>query len=86
LLEEDKASASIELYPNPSIDQITIASKTEILGKVLLFNPVGEKVYEGVFDGNAASLDVSSYPNGLYLVSLPETGKILRLVKGTNSH
>ena len=86
LLEEDKASASIELYPNPSIDQITIAFKTEILGKVLLFNPVGEKVYEGVFDGNAASLDVSSYPNGLYLVSLPETGKTLRLVKGTNSH
>ncbi len=62
-------STSVQIYPVPASDVLHL--KADGLGSlgVLLINPVGQPVWEGVVDGSAR-IPVAQLPTGVYLLRL----------------
>lgn len=59
---------SIQLFPNPTADEISISSKSNAIYKVEIYSTTGKKVYETTNSFNAISLkDISS---GIYIVKI----------------
>jgi hypothetical protein len=59
---------SIQVYPNPAKDRVTISSTGVVLQEVEVLNSVGSVVYRGVVNGNTHSVEVSSYASGHYMI------------------
>jgi CubicO group peptidase (beta-lactamase class C family) len=80
-IEENFNSDEIQLYPNPADEQITISANQGRLGKVQIYNQIGQKMTE--FDCNSASksLDLSGFENGLFFLVFPEKGITLKFIK-----
>jgi hypothetical protein len=80
-IEENFNSEQIKLYPNPSNEQITISGGQGRLGKVQIYNQIGQKMTE--FDCNSASksLNLSGFENGLFFLVFPEKGITLKFIK-----
>ncbi len=72
---------NLQLFPNPATHQVQIiwdkveSSPTQIS----IYNLIGEKVYSvSILDESENThVDISTFPNGLYLVSIEEKGAIL---------
>jgi len=72
---------NLKIYPNPATDLINISSDIETIenAKVTIYDMLGKKVYENasLFDFNSdASIDVSSFNTGVYLVEILKDNKI----------
>ncbi len=72
------ASDKLKIFPNPTTGKFEI-SEIEALGdkcKVEIFNHLGAEIYvsENENFGNKISLDLSSYPVGMYIVKLSNNG------------
>ena len=80
-VEEEYFEPEIQLYPNPTNEQLTITVKDGFLGKVILYNQVGGKIEELDIISKSAIWVVSDYKNGMYFLSFPELGKTMRFVK-----
>lgn len=65
---------SFELFPNPSVDFVTIKPQDRIDGvyRLLVIDMGGRTVYNGTFDGNenAKTIQVDDFAEGLYMVYL----------------
>lgn len=77
-ITEVSTSDKIIIYPNPTTGRFEI-SNLETLGnkcKVDIFNYLGMLIYTSTYDniGNNINLDVSSYPNGMYIIKLSNNG------------
>ncbi|MFN5843722.1 MAG: T9SS type A sorting domain-containing protein, partial [Bacteroidota bacterium] len=76
------ASTSIILYPNPAHHIINIAGLVaDEENKVEIFNNMGIRISEAICTLSNLALDVSNYPNGVYIIkvsnsSLTESFKI----------
>ena len=68
---------SFYIYPNPSSGVLNIESG--IMGRLEIFNLVGEMVFEGDKLGERLSIDVSGFSDGLYFVRIGD--KVQRFVK-----
>ncbi|WP_335966748.1 S8 family serine peptidase [Galbibacter sp. PAP.153] len=64
----------INVYPNPTINNITINGLTETNGDYQIFNAAGTLVDQG--NGYKKQIDVSNFPAGLYIVAVQENGKM----------
>jgi hypothetical protein len=60
----------INLFPNPSSTTITISLPSYQNAMLSIFNLLGEKVKEEKVTGNQVTMDISSLPEGLYLVGM----------------
>ena len=80
-VEEEYFEPEIQLYPNPANEQLTITVKDGFLGKVILYNQVGEKIEELDFRSTSSTLDISDYKNGMYFLTFPVLGRTIRFVK-----
>jgi CubicO group peptidase (beta-lactamase class C family) len=80
-VEEENFEQEIQLYPNPANEQLTITVKDGFLGKVILYNQVGEKIEELDFRSTSSTLDISDYKNGMYFLTFPVLGRTIRFVK-----
>lgn len=72
------------LYPNPFIDRLTV--ETTGSDGIILFNPLGERVWSAMFTGNRTTIrvDPGSLPEGVYFCGLLRHGVVqetLRVVK-----
>jgi len=62
---------SISIYPNPTIDFVTIKSEAQIEeGKYVLTNMIGKQLATGVFSGQATILLMDKYSKGIYMLSI----------------
>ena len=68
--------ASINLYPNPANDFVTL--KGEVLGTVRVYNALGQKVDEFEANGSELRINTSGYESGVYFVKSDE--KTLKFV------
>ena len=71
---------SIQIYPNPVHDEFTIQKLQVTSGtaaEISIYNVLGEKVYSGIYSDHSI-IDCSHFPQGLYLVELSSSEKILR--------
>lgn len=63
--------ASFELYPNPSNSKINIlASGNNKIESIKLVSILGEEIFSNIINSNQASIDVSSFSKGLYLIQI----------------
>lgn len=79
---EAKEVDSLNPYPNPTADYVTIQNPDK--ASLTIRNVDGKVVYKKVIEGNQ-TLDVSTYPSGLYFLSLQaedmayiKTGKLVK--------
>ncbi|MFM8243353.1 MAG: T9SS type A sorting domain-containing protein, partial [Crocinitomicaceae bacterium] len=72
----------IQVYPNPANEQITISVNKGRLGKILIYNQLGQEIVGFQCDSNSKLIDLSNYQNGLYFLNFPEKGISLKFTKG----
>jgi len=65
---EERAEASLKLYPNPSNGQITI--EQEGMQKVVVYNALGQVLISKETCADQLQLDLTSFGNGLYWVKV----------------
>ncbi|WP_310556105.1 PKD domain-containing protein [Flavobacterium sp.] len=64
-------SSIINIYPNPTRDYVTIGSPTSILKSIIITSLEGKIIFTNNFvNNNQIDIDVKSYGNGLYIVSI----------------
>jgi photosystem II stability/assembly factor-like uncharacterized protein len=59
---------SLKIYPNPANDNITIETPT--LGSISILNINGQQLHQQEITEPNTTIDVSNFPNGVYLVKL----------------
>jgi hypothetical protein len=72
-------SASVLVYPNPFLDQLTISSQTE-LQKIELFQANGSLISVNEFSGKEFTLETNELINGIYFLQVT-TSKGKEIVK-----
>lgn len=68
---ENETAPSVNLYPNPATNHLTITWNDEINTPFVIYNLQGEEVYAGELS-SIQELTVSEWSNGLYVLILPE--------------
>ena len=72
----------IHIYPNPANEQLTISTKEDVLGKIILSDQLGKTIKEFYLSGaNSINIDISNYENGIYFIHLPESRITFRFIK-----
>jgi len=82
-LNENKLSDIWKIYPNPTHSILHISSNRNELVKMDIFNILGQLMISEHIDNNE-NIDVSAFPNGIYLLKLidqSETFKTFKFVK-----
>ena len=71
--------SNVAVYPNPTTDNVNILAPG--INHVAVMNAIGQVIYESNADGNMATLDMSQYQTGVYMVRVTtENGQIVKLV------
>lgn len=71
--------SNVAVYPNPTTDNVNILAPG--INHVTVMNAIGQVIYESNADGNMATLDMSQYQTGVYMVRVTtENGQIVKLV------
>ncbi len=80
-----KDQKEIEVYPNPSNGSLTVKYDAAQPVKIEVYNLLGKKVAEYNHQGQQSTLDVSSLPNGVYVLHIQDQGKrVSRTFKKVN--
>ena len=77
---EEEWNEEIKLYPNPVNEQLTLTSKGVSLGKIEVYDQLGAKLLESHSDQDSLNIDVSSFKDGIYFLSLAEKGRTMMFV------
>jgi hypothetical protein len=78
----DNETFPLQFAPNP-VKNILLLKSTQTINSVVIYNLIGQKVYDESFDDVSTSLDLSNLKTGNYLVKVQgETAqKVIRIVK-----
>jgi surface protein len=68
-LKQNLISQVVEIYPNPSTGLITISSSVE-LGNIIIYNSVGNIVYQINTSSIQKGIDISANEPGIYLIKI----------------
>lgn len=70
----EPAKNSLEIYPNPATDEITISVEAANEIQISIYNVLGENIFPvNAFTANGKStIDVSEFPSGIYFVRVME--------------
>jgi hypothetical protein len=60
---------SISLYPNPANESITINSDN-IINSIVIFNPLGQRIYQTKVNDKSKSIDINSLSKGIYIIGV----------------
>jgi extracellular elastinolytic metalloproteinase len=69
-LDENKAAASVQVFPNPSTGKMTVKNTHSEINEVQLIDLSGKVVYTKSVSGNELVIDISSLNKGLYLMKV----------------
>lgn len=76
------ASPKLSLWPNPASTSITLEVEPALLDKTFqLFHPTGQLVDTGIFTELRQQLNLTALSRGVYLLKVPGTGTVKRLMK-----
>lgn len=67
--EYQESQAQIAVYPNPATEQVNIMSSEEI-SQIVVFNYLGQKVYEEVVSTNEYRMNVDNLNAGVYYIRI----------------
>jgi hypothetical protein len=80
-IEEETTHNQIELYPNPAKENITISTRGDALGRMVVYNQLGAKILEYNSDQDSLTIDLSLLKEGIYFLALPRFGRTMRFMK-----
>jgi hypothetical protein len=70
-IEEVYNHGTLNVYPNPATDKITIDLGTSTLAnKIVMVDPAGKVVFEDVPNSNKFDVNVEQYAEGTYLMNI----------------
>jgi len=72
VLNQQSAAPTYRLYPNPASNEININASTDDDKSVVVYNVLGQKVYDASATGSRLSINTSGLANGLYYVRIEE--------------
>ena len=64
----ESAMGDVNLYPNPTKDSFTI--EAENIQNVMVYNTVGQLVYNQTCEGNSAVINLGNVETGIYMVKV----------------
>jgi CotH kinase protein/Lamin Tail Domain/Secretion system C-terminal sorting domain len=70
----------LKISPNPTNDILTVNNNNFTIGKITMYDLTGKIMLHTTFDTSEAILDISFFPQGLYLLKT-QSGKVLKVVK-----
>lgn len=72
--------ADLKVYPNPANSSVTMSTESLSMNKIVVYNVLGQKVYEGVpKNSHHVQLDLYDIPSGLYNMSVyTDRGIVIR--------
>ena len=69
---EEIETQAVEVYPNPVKDMLTV--KAENLSNVIVYNSVGQKVFEQKVDANELTINTNDFESGIYMIRIVADG------------
>jgi hypothetical protein len=69
----------IEIYPNPTNSVLSI--KINLLSKnkrIMIYNAIGQLIYETTIEQEKTNVNLGSFANGVYLLRILESGKLIK--------
>lgn len=72
-INEISLSPSANIYPNPAKDLVSLTTENIDLNgnqRIVLFDMIGNKVYEEKLTGIKSTFDVSNFENGVYFMNI----------------
>jgi hypothetical protein len=83
----ESAANSIEVYPNPTSDNLTIKTAIDGAWNIVLYDVNAKSVLQQNELAPTASVDISELPTGTYLLQLSKAdGAIVKLEKVQIAH
>lgn len=75
----DSELADLRIFPNPAGDHINMEGPGQMSKRYILYSAVGMPVLEGRLEGSNTVVDISSFPSGMYYLSIG--GQSIRIIK-----
>ncbi len=72
----NNSKTSIQISPNPSAGIFTLQLKEQIAGDVIIYNDLGQVVYQSAISNSQSAIDLSSQPKGIYFVKVQCESKV----------
>ena len=72
----DENQVSLNLYPNPTSDFVSISGLTNDVVELEIYDTLGKKVLDKTIESNQNKIDVSQLKPGLYLFKLSESDNL----------
>ena len=73
---DELSRQDVKLFPNPAQDQLQLSYSTPIQ-QVDIFNAEGELIFSETPDNEEASLQISQFPAGIYIVKITAEEQII---------
>ena len=70
-VDENEAQA-VAVYPNPAKDVVTV--KADKLSSVVIYNTVGQKVFEQKLEADETTINTSDFETGIYMMRIVANG------------
>lgn len=75
-IEEVEAAASMQVYPNPAVDNVTVALPADVTGVVAIYNLAGQLVKSVAATDATVSVGVDDLAAGVYTVLVQTPDKV----------
>lgn len=75
------ASQPVDVYPNPAVNIITIATRNRIGDQLTIYNHLGQVVLQSRIVLEKMQLNISVLKEGFYFIKVGGNGSVLRFVK-----
>lgn len=75
---KESSNETLEVSPNPVIDQLSIISESSEQAHYIIFDITGKQVMAGTL--NNSTINVSTFPSGIYIIRIDE--RSVKFVKG----
>ena len=70
------------MYPNPSLDLVTVTIGQGLLNEsFILTDQLGKILMQGVLTDQSTTFDISEYKQGLYFIQIAENKEPLKIIK-----
>lgn len=73
---ESQSLLNTNIFPNPAANTVTVSQYASERFEVKFFNALGETIYSGYYSGNETTIDISSFPKGIYFITITAGAKI----------
>jgi len=73
LINDSKLCTAIHIYPNPTTGRIKVSSDDFNLAygaNIEIYNTLGQKITNNIFDSKTLSFDLTNYPPSIYLLKI----------------